>query len=219
MKSGRNKSGEANMLIVGLTGRSGSGKTTVSRYYQSKGYPAVDGDAVSRAVTTKGSACLKELTDAFGTDILNEDGTLNRKKLGSIAFSSAQNNALLVAITHPYITRTLWDLAQTARQEGAKLLFVDGAMIVGSPAQALCDKLIVVTTDAKLSISRIILRDGISKTSASQRLNAQKSDEALRSAADFVIENNASKKQLLQAADDVLHQLLQAVESTSNCDT
>ncbi len=151
---------------------------------------------------------------AFGAGILCEDGTLNRQLLGCMAFSDAAQNARLLAITHPYIVRYLEEKAGGVRQAGARLLFLDGAMIVGGPAQALCDKLIVVTSGTKLSISRIILRDGISKTAANQRLNAQMSEAALREAADYIIENNASKAQLLRAADDVLSKLL-AVEAAA----
>lgn len=196
------------MLVVGLTGRSGSGKTTVSKYYAGKGFPVVDGDAVSRLVTVKGSACLDELVAAFGDSILCEDGSLNRKRLGEIVFGSAEKNEELVGITHPYILRYFQEQAQVAKANGARLMFLDGAMIVGGPTQVMCDKIIVVTSEEKLAISRIILRDGISKTAANLRLAAQLDDATLRAAADYLIENNGSEAQLLRKADEALNSLL-----------
>lgn len=196
------------MLVVGVTGRSGSGKSTVSAHYASLGYQVANGDALSRQVTGPGSPCLAELVAAFGPAILAPDGTLLRQKLAALAFATPNGNRQLVEITHRYITKELARHIDLAQKNGETLFFVDGAVIVGGPVQAICDKLIVVTADLRLSVSRIILRDGISKPAARQRLAAQLPEEALRRAADYLIENNAGPVALLAKADAVLAQLL-----------
>ncbi|NLW77892.1 MAG: dephospho-CoA kinase [Ruminococcaceae bacterium] len=200
------------MLIIGVTGRSGSGKSTVTKHYAALGHPTMDGDAVSREVTGPGSACLEELVAAFGEEILNPDGTLHRKKLGQIAFSDPEKTKLLNNITHPHIHNETVRRQDEARAAGAPLFFVDGAAIIGGPYQARCDRIVLVVADQRLSISRIILRDGISKTAAAHRLSAQKPVEELIAASDYVIENNTSEEALLQKADAVLEKLLREAE-------
>ena len=196
------------MLTVAVTGRSGSGKSTVASHYASLGYPVADGDEIARLVTGPGSPCLVELADAFGPEILAPDGALLRPKLAGIAFASPAANQKLTEITHRHITQELMRRMKSAKESQEKIFFVDGAVIVGQPIQKFFDRIIVVVAELRLSISRIILRDGISKAAAYQRLGAQTPEEALRAAADYMIENNASRAQLIQKADEVLQDLL-----------
>ena len=204
------------MWIVGITGRSGSGKSTVTAHYAGLGYPVADGDALSRRVTEPDSPCLAELIKAFGEGILCPGGTLDRKALARLAFASEEANRKLMAITHPAISREMRQMAAEAKAGGAKLFFLDGAMIVGGPAQAECKKLIVVRAGKSLSVSRIILRDGISKTAAAQRLAAQLPEAELLAAADYVIDNDGSQAALLRRADEVLEDLLKLWEGESS---
>lgn len=190
--------------LVGITGRSGSGKSLVRAYYESLGYPAVDADAVSRAVCAPGLPCVDALARAFGEDIVAPDGTLDRKMLAERAFSREGGSELLVGITHPYIIDAILQQAEAARQAGHRLFFADGAVIVGAPFQRYCDKLVVVVADAKVSASRVMLRDGISKTSVQRRLAAQLSEMELCAAADYVIENNGTQAALQKQAQAVL---------------
>lgn len=196
------------MQIVGITGRSGSGKSSLAAYYASLGYPVADGDAISRQVCEPGSPCLAELVGAFGAEILAPDGSLLRKKLGEMAFATPEGNQRLISITHPYIVEEFLRRADLARQSGSQLFFADGAMIINGPFEAYCDKIILVVTQQRLSVSRIILRDNISKTAVYNRLHAQLPEEVLRAAADYIIENNGTQEQLWEKAKDVLRDLL-----------
>lgn len=196
------------MRVVAITGRSGSGKSLLSGYYASLGYPVADGDALSREVCLPESRCLQELRLAFGDGILAQDGSLNRAALGELVFQDPEKNALLVSITHPHIIEAFLQRAEKARSEGARLFFMDGAVIVGGPFQQYCDKIIVVTTQQHLAVSRIILRDGISKTAAYNRLSAQLPEAELVAAADYVVENNGSEQALCRRADEILKELL-----------
>ncbi len=203
--------GMGSMLVVGITGRSGSGKSRVLDYYLSLGYPGVDGDDLSRQVCGPGSPCVAELVATFGRDILAPDGALRRAKLAQLAFATPKGNRALVAITHPYIQRACEELMSVSADRGARLFFIDGAMILGSPFEKQVDRLILVTSEHKLAVSRIILRDGISKTAAHQRLDAQQPEEKLRRAADHIIENNGSERALRARAGQVLRALLEEV--------
>ena len=190
--------------LVGITGRSGSGKSLVRAFYQSLGYPGVDADAVSREVCAPGSQCLAELAEMFGEDIIGADGALDRKMLAGRAFSRENGGEILIGITHPHIIGAILERADAARQAGHRFFFADGAVIVGAPFERHCDRLVLVTADPKVSITRVMLRDGISKTAVQQRLAAQQGEEALRAAADYVIENNGSEAALREKAREVL---------------
>ncbi|MDL2219715.1 dephospho-CoA kinase [Ruminococcaceae bacterium OttesenSCG-928-O06] len=201
-------SAEKNFLIVGITGRSGSGKTTVSQHYAALGYPVADGDVISRQVVLPASKGLAELVEGFGPKILTPAGELDRKGLGAIAFSSPENNQKLIDILHPHIIREFLRQDEEAKQAGSPLFFVDGAVIVGGPFQPYCDKLVVLLAGDTSSVGRITRRDGIAPIEAEKRLAAQQPEAALRAAADYIIENDADLPQLLQKADEVLRQLL-----------
>ena len=97
------------MKAIAITGRSGSGKSTVSAYYGSLGYPVLDADRTAREVTRPGGPCLAQLCDAFGSDILLPDGTLDRGCLAARAFATPEGTRRLTDITHPAIIRScLW---------------------------------------------------------------------------------------------------------------
>lgn len=194
--------------VVGLTGRSGSGKSTVSSHYAAQGYPVLDGDLISREVTKPGSDCLAALVEVFGGEILQEDGSLDRAALATLAFAQPEATQKLVRITHPAIIAKLLEGIRQAEKQGARLVFVDGAVIVGAPFERYCDALIVVTAPERESLLRIMLRDGISKEAARRRLSAQLPEEKLRAAADYVLENRTSQAALLRQADGVLQQLM-----------
>lgn len=119
------------MKVIAVTGRSGSGKSTVSAYYGSLGYPVLDADRTAREVTRPGGPCLAQLCDAFGSDILRPDGTLDRDCLAARAFATPEGTRRLTDITHPAIIRELLDGVAAAQSTGVPFVFVDGAVIVG----------------------------------------------------------------------------------------
>lgn len=197
------------MQIIAVTGRSGSGKSTVSAYYASLGYPVLDADRAAREVVLPGSSCLAQLCEAFGHEILTPDGTLDRAALAACAFETPEQTRRLTQITHPAIVKALLDGAAKAEKTGKPFVFVDGAVIVGEAFEPYCDRIIVVTTTEREALSRVILRDGISKQAARARLAAQRSDEDLRAAADYLIENTGDKQHLCTVAGQVLERLLE----------
>ena len=111
-------------MIIGLTGGSGTGKSTVSAYFKEKGYTVIDGDALSREITTKGSKTLEKITEAFGAQYLNADGELKRLELGALVFQDPKALETLNHITHSAITEKVKEiLAKTnkATIEGAAI--------------------------------------------------------------------------------------------------
>lgn len=195
------------MKTIGITGRSGCGKSAVTARYAALGYPTADADAVSREILAPGSPCLAALCGAFGPDILAPDGSLRRRMLADLAFATPEGTAALSAITHPEIVRRLRAAANAARQSGAALFFVDGAAILGSPFEKDCDAILLVSAPYEQSIERICRRDGISPEMARRRLNAQPSEEWLRGFAQAEIRNDAGPGELAARADAALTKL------------
>ena len=195
------------MKTIAITGRSGSGKSTVRDHYARKGYPVLDADEIAREITQKGEPCLERLVRAFGEDILDEHGMLLRQILAARAFANKEKTEILNAITHPAIIARLLEQIEAAHDADEKIVFVDGAAIVGQAFEAYCDEIIVVTAPEKDAISRIVLRDGISKQAARERLDAQVPETVLLAAADYELVNKGTVNDLLKAADEVLEKL------------
>lgn len=195
------------MKIIGLTGRSGCGKSTVAEYYRSLNIPVADADLAARKALMPGSACIPLLQKEFGEDIVDETGAVRRRILADRAFARANGSQALIEITHAEIVRLLLCEANEAQEKGEPLFIVDGAVIVNAPFEKHCDGIIVVTAPLEASVHRICERDHITAESARTRLDAQLSEDALRKAALYEIRNDGSLEQLLARAYQVLEQL------------
>lgn len=192
------------MLIFGITGGSGAGKTTVSDIFRKAGIPVIDADKAARAVTEPGERCLDELTDFFGSEILQSDGTLNRKKLADIAFSDERRLKKLNEITHKYIKINIEN--QLSEIKG-KIAAIDGAVIIGSEVEELCAFIVSVTAKREVRIKRITARDNISAESAQKRLAAQPDDDFYIEHSKYIIRNDTSVKELESQAERIISEI------------
>ena len=177
------------MEVYGLTGKTGSGKTTVAKMLSQKGFYVVDGDVLARKVTEKGSEILKELSVCFGEDIISEDGTLKRQELARRAFATEEARQELNRITHTAIHRLFLKEAEKAEKEGYEYCLFDAAALLESPSREGCRKILVVHAPYDIRLQRILERDGISEEDARRRMDAQKSDEYYLLNADIIINN------------------------------
>ncbi len=173
--------------LVGLTGKTGAGKSTISKYLQENGAYIIDGDIVARQVLVEDKSLLPKLCEAFG-DVLNSDGSLDRKKLAKIAFSTSENTRLLNSLMHPAINDFINSQAQKAF-ENHDVVVVDAAAIIESGFADRCDVMIVAHAPVEVRKARIMARDNISEADALVRINGQKDDEFYLGRADFVIRN------------------------------
>lgn len=177
------------MLTIGLTGKTGAGKSTIALYLKEKGCYIIDGDVIARNITQKGSEVLTELQSAFGYDILDSEGSLIRKLLAERAFSSKENTALLNSITHPHIKRKCEEEIEKAKSEGYTVSVIDAAALLDSSCKDLCNKIVVVTAPEDIRLERILRRDGITNEQAMTRIKAQKDDDYYFRHADIIIRN------------------------------
>ena len=178
------------MLTIGLTGKTGAGKTTVAVYLKEKGCYIIDGDIIARQITEKGSDVLPMLQKAFGDDILDESGELIRARLAERAFSSKANTAVLNSITHPEIKKRCESEICFAENNGYKVAVIDAAALLDSDCRDLCKKIVVVHADEAIRLERILMRDGIDYDRAILRIKAQKDDEYYLDNADIIIRNH-----------------------------
>ncbi len=184
------------MTIVGICGKSGSGKSTVGKFIKETYSSYIDCDIVSRNVTKKGSKCLDELTLSFGKEILFEDGTLNRSMLASIAFGSDEKTKTLNLITHKYIIQEIELTIEQFASKGDKVVFLDAPTLFESGLDKKCNFILTVVSDEKNLIERIRNRDGKSDHEIKKRLSSQVSEEFLINKSDFVIVNNGTLEEL-----------------------
>ena len=200
------------MMTVGITGRSGCGKSTVTACFAAHGVPVADADQISRQVLQPGSPVLAQLAARFGGDILSGDGVLDRRLLADRAFATPEGKADLDAITHPAIVRRIEAARQAAQAAGSPLFVIDGAVLVGSVIDGIWDRLIVVTAPYEVSVARIVARDGIRPEMARRRLDAQLPEAALTARADILLANDGTREQLRRKAEDLTARLLAEAE-------
>ena len=205
------------MITVGITGRSGCGKSTVTACFAARGVPVADADQISRQVLQPGSPVLAQLAARFGGDILSGEGVLDRRLLADRAFATPEGKADLDAITHPAIVRRIVAARQAAQAAGSPLFVIDGAVLVGSVIDGIWDRLIVVTAPYEVSVARIVARDGIRPEMARRRLDAQLPEAALAARADIVLANDGTQEQLRRQAGALAARLLAEGERGTDC--
>ncbi len=173
--------------VLGLTGPTGAGKSVAAAVFAQEGCTVVDCDRVAGEVTRTDSVCLQALARAFGGEVLLQDGTLNRKRLAAIAFSSRENELKLNAITHPPIMDRVRAEIGSAQTEAVVL---DAPLLFESGADALCSQTVAVLARRAVRCRRIMARDGITEEEALRRISAQQPDEFYRRRVCAVFENN-----------------------------
>lgn len=193
--------------LIGLTGGIGSGKTAVSSYFEKKGDAVIDADKAAREIVTPGSPVLSELVSAFGGIILNSDGSLNRKKLASIAFNDKTLKNRMDEIMHGEILRNMRERIEKligSGYTGRVFIVIPLLFDINTGIESELDEIWVVDADVEKRIRRVTGRDGISRREVVNIINNQLSSEEKRKRADVVIENSGSLKELYQQLDELV---------------
>lgn len=175
------------MLVIGITGPTGAGKTTALNALTALGGRIVDADAVYHQLTATSPALRQELEARFGP--VYADGDLDRKKLGQVVFQDPQALADLNAITHKYVAQETRRQIDEARQAGAPAVGIDAIALLESPLAAYCDCTVAVTAPEELRVKRIMAREGISEEYARLRVEAQKPSAWFQEHCDYTLEN------------------------------
>lgn len=196
------------MIVLGLTGPSGAGKGEISRILRMHyGAEIIDADAVYHALLIPPSPCLDALCEAFGNEILTEQGTLDRKMLGGIVFSNPEALKKLNTIAHHFVMEDVRKKFKQLRDADAPLAVLDAPQLFEAHAERDCDAVISVLADKELRARRIMARDNIDHDAAMKRINAQLTDEFFRMHSDYVIENSGTAEELLPAVRSILQSI------------
>ena len=180
------------MIVFGLTGNTGTGKTTVADALRRRGIPVVDADQIAREIVHSGETALEEIVSAFGDEYLDDDGELRRQKLGRLIFGDKEARAKLEAITHPRIALRARDQLDEYTASGETMAVYDSAILVETGLAKAFSALVVVYAEPDEQLDRIMTRDGLSRRDAQQRVNAQLSLSEKMRLADYVVENTGS---------------------------
>lgn len=189
--------------VIGLTGQSGAGKTTVCDVFRANGFAIINADLISRAVMQKGHPCLDEVLEAFPEAELDRDGNVNRKKLGDLVFSDKGKLNLLTSIVFPHITARILEEILRYKAEGKRLILLDAPTLFESRADDFCELIISVIADETIRMKRIMERDSLTEERARARMSTQHDNSFFIDNSDFIIKNNKGLKLLIEKAKEV----------------
>jgi dephospho-CoA kinase len=183
------------MLKVGLTGGIGSGKSTVSNLFAQLGVPIVDADVIARQLVEPGQASLRQLCSAFGGEILNQDGSLNRPKLRQLAFSNQIHKQQLDDIMHPLIFKQI-ELQVSQLSSAYGILVIP--LLLESAKKYAVDRVLVVDCPERFQLQRVLERDKVSQEQALAIIATQTDRQHRLAAADDIIHNDGSVARLAE---------------------
>lgn len=195
--------------ILGLTGGIASGKSTASARFAELGVPIVDADKLAREVVEKGTDGLAEIVKVFGTDVLDAEGALDRKKLGAIVFDDADLRRRLEQITHPRIAALSMQRMAAIATSGAPYGLYEAALLVEKGTHRAMNGLVVVAASPEVQLARVMKRDGLDEAAARARLAAQMPLEEKIAAATWVIWNDGDLDALRARVDEVHREILE----------
>tara|TARA_B100000029_G_scaffold325782_2_gene318288 strand:+ start:2770 stop:3363 length:594 start_codon:yes stop_codon:yes gene_type:complete len=196
------------MLKIGLTGGIGSGKSSVSKLFESWGAYIFDADKEAKIILNNNETAQSEIIAEFGTDVLGHNNEIDKSKLARIAFSDEDHQLRLNTIVHPYVFNEIDATFDKVLSGGKHEVFVvDAALIYESGADTHMDYVIVVTSHLKNRTERVMSRGGLTRDQFLQRLDLQWPDEDKVHMADFVIHNNGTEDQLYQESKSIFDRL------------
>lgn len=182
------------MLIIGLTGGIGSGKSTAAELFAQRGVPVLDADVMAREVVEPGMPALEEIADRFGADMLTASGQLNRRRMRELVFADPEKRRALEAILHPRIRHLMSE--RIAALHARYYCIVVIPLLVETGQLELCDRILVVDVPEPLQYERVQRRDGLSPEEIRAVLDAQAARNERLAAADDVIVNDRDRSHL-----------------------
>jgi len=190
--------------LLGLTGGIASGKSAVAAILSERGVPILDADEIARAVVAPDSEALGMIVEAFGTEVLDPSGQLDRRKMAAIVFADSHARKRLESITHPRIRQRTEQRASQLARQGHPLAVYEAALIVENRLADKYRPLIVTLVDPATQIARLMGRDGLSETQARSRIDAQMPLHEKASHADYVIDTQGSLQDVRRQTETIL---------------
>ncbi|MBE5816751.1 MAG: dephospho-CoA kinase [Clostridiales bacterium] len=194
-------------MIIGLTGMIASGKSLVSSRLRSyHNIPVIDADAVAKSLMNKGMPVYNGVVEAFGNEILDKNGNIDSHVLAGIVFANEEKLTLLNSITHPQAIKSIMSLANEELQKGARVVFVESALLLSSGMDKYTDEIWAVVAEEDIRIKRLMERNNVSMEDALKRIRAQRDGDKMVALASCVIENNTDIQDLYSRVDNIVFQ-------------
>ncbi len=190
--------------VLGLTGTTGAGKSTLSEYLKSKGAFIIDCDVIAREIIERQDV-VDKIFSTFGD--VTENGKINRKALAKVAFISKENTKLLNSITHPAIIDEIKSKLKSRENLKAGLTVIDAPLLFEANLEKLCDVTLAVTASKDIRLERIMKRDNIDKESALSRINVQNDDSIYSQKATYTVLNDGGKEELISATNEIINDI------------
>ena len=191
-------------LVLGLTGGIATGKSTADKFFEEKNIPIVDCAEIAHNIMNVNKPAWKDIKEVFGEKYLNEDQTINRKKLGKLVFNDPTKMKILNEITHPRIFQEMESQIAQYKSEGYSLIIVDAPVLFESHSEKYYDKTLVISLPQDLQIKRLMARNNLTKEEALSRINSQMSLKEKEARATYVIENTGSVEDLYKKLNELL---------------
>ncbi|WP_226036455.1 dephospho-CoA kinase [Aquibacillus saliphilus] len=182
-------------LTIGLTGGIASGKSTIANMLKKEKLPVIDADVISRQVVEPTEKAYEEILATFGSEILHEDNTINRKKLGELVFSNNTKREQLNNIVHPAVREKMLKKRDEYIEKKEQVIVLDIPLLFESKLTNLVDKILVVYVKEEIQLKRLMARDNSSKADATNRIKSQLSIDEKKRLADAVVDNGGTKEE------------------------
>jgi dephospho-CoA kinase len=197
-----------NHLLLGVTGGIASGKTVVAKMLEGLGAPLIDFDVLARQVAEPGKPAFTLIVDYFGKEVLQGDGTLDRKKLSKIVFQDTEKRNQLEGFTHPPIYEAFLKRVKAITEKDPEAIIQAVVpLLIEKNLQSIFDKVLVVYVPEEQQIERLVERDGISRKEAAHMLKAQLPINEKLAYADFVVNNQDSMEETRKQVEEVWREL------------
>lgn len=206
------------MIVLGLTGGIGSGKSTVARLLDKKGALVIDADEVAKESMATGTLIWKKMVKRFGERVLLEDKTIDRRKVGEIVFNDAAELAFLNRLTHPAIAERIKEMLKEANKSKALVVAVDAPLLAEVGLLPYVDFVVVVTAKRSVRLKRLE-KLGFSHAEAEARIQAQTTDDKRVEFADHVIRNEKSLRELERKVEELWQKIQQIKQGKTRAKT
>jgi dephospho-CoA kinase len=197
------------MLHVGLTGNIASGKSSAALFFAELGAHVIDADHVVHLLLQSGTPVYRKIVDAFGERILNPAGEIDRRILGRMVFSDADKRLLLNSLTHPAVeSEVLRQMGELEQSASRGIIIVDAALMIETGGYKMFHRIIVVTCDPALQVSRLITRDGLTEEEAGARIASQMPMEEKLKFANYTIDASRTLEHTREQVEVIYRDLL-----------
>ncbi|WP_319004471.1 dephospho-CoA kinase [Halobacillus litoralis] len=192
-------------LVIGLTGSIATGKSTIAQMFKDMEIPVIDADQISKDVVEPGKPAYQDIVDVFGQDILQEDKSIDRKKLGKIIFSDETKRNQLNQIVHPRVREGMVQQRESYKSKHVPAVVLDIPLLFESSLTDYVEKTLVVFVDEQTQLERLMERDDSKREDAEERINAQIPIKEKAQMADAVINNNGTVEESKKQLRDILY--------------